>query len=177
VPHACSGTQIIYLFESGQKSSLRFEPVPRCVLRPRQQLSLTSRLTHGPRILVEKLQLKRQCIELKLITRQLYPLNYCQGHAISRSKYDRLLVHVKTNKMMYHKAKLVILLKLKLDLQNENSFEEILPPGFHLHIVTRNSPNFSILGALLLKIYPFPPLTFKVTVKVIYFQGQNTKSE
>jgi hypothetical protein len=57
------------------------------------------------------------------------------------------------------------------------SFGEMLPPGVLLYAGTQNSSNFSILGAFWTKMYFFRPLTLKMTVKVMHFQGQNTKSE
>jgi hypothetical protein len=56
-------------------------------------------------------------------------------------------------------------------------FEEILPSDDRLYAGTRNNPNLSIWGAFSLKMYHFPLLTLKKTVKVIHFQGQNIKSE
>jgi hypothetical protein len=57
------------------------------------------------------------------------------------------------------------------------SFDEILPPDVLLYAGTQNSSIFSILGAFWTKMYFFRPLTLKMTVKVIHFQGQNIKSE
>jgi hypothetical protein len=57
------------------------------------------------------------------------------------------------------------------------SFDEILPPDVLLYAGTQNSSDFSILGAFWTKMYFFRPLTLKMTVKVIHFQGQNIKSE
>jgi hypothetical protein len=57
------------------------------------------------------------------------------------------------------------------------SFDEILPPGVPLNAGTQNSSHFSILGVFWNKMYVFPPLTLKMTVKVKCFQGQNIKSE
>jgi hypothetical protein len=56
------------------------------------------------------------------------------------------------------------------------SFDEILPPDV-LYAGTQNSSNISILGAFWTKMYFFRPLTLKITVKVIHFQGQNIKGE
>jgi hypothetical protein len=57
------------------------------------------------------------------------------------------------------------------------SFDDILPPDVPLYVGTQNSSFCSILGAFWTKMYFFPPLTLKMTVKVKYFQGQNIKSE
>jgi hypothetical protein len=57
------------------------------------------------------------------------------------------------------------------------SFDEILPPDVPLYVGTQNSSFFSILGAFWTKMYFFRHLTLKITVKVKYFQGHNTKSE
>jgi hypothetical protein len=56
-------------------------------------------------------------------------------------------------------------------------FEEILPSDVHLYVRTRNSPNLSICGAFRLKMYIFSPLTLKMIVKIIHFEGQNIESE
>jgi hypothetical protein len=55
--------------------------------------------------------------------------------------------------------------------------EENLPSDIRLYVGTRNNPNLSILGAFWLKMYLFSPLTLKMTIKLIHFQGQNIKSE
>jgi hypothetical protein len=56
------------------------------------------------------------------------------------------------------------------------AFDEIVLPGV-LCAGTQNSSNFLILGGVLDYSVVFPPLTLKMTVKVIYFQSQNIKSE
>jgi hypothetical protein len=56
------------------------------------------------------------------------------------------------------------------------SFDEILPPDVLLYAGTQNSSNVLILGAFWTTMYFFRPLTLKITVKVIHFQGQNIKS-
>jgi hypothetical protein len=56
------------------------------------------------------------------------------------------------------------------------SFDEILPPDVLLYAGPQHSSNFSILGAFWTKIFFFRPLTLKLTVKVIHFQGQDIKS-
>jgi hypothetical protein len=53
--------------------------------------------------------------------------------------------------------------------------DEILPPDVLLFAGTQNSSHFSILGVFWTKMYFFPPLTLKMTVKVKHFQGQNIK--
>jgi hypothetical protein len=64
-----------------------------------------------------------------------------------------------------------------LTLKMKISFDEILQPCVPLNAGSQNSSNFSILGAFWTKMYFFRPLTLKMTVKVIHFQGQTIKSE
>jgi hypothetical protein len=57
------------------------------------------------------------------------------------------------------------------------SFDEILPPDVLVDAGTQNSSHISILEGVLDHNVLFPPLTLKITVKVIYFQGHNIKIE
>jgi hypothetical protein len=56
------------------------------------------------------------------------------------------------------------------------SFDEVLPPDVLLYAGTQNSSFCFDFGGALDQSVLFSPLTLKITVKVIYFQGQYIKS-
>jgi hypothetical protein len=56
------------------------------------------------------------------------------------------------------------------------SFDQILPPDVLLYVGTQNTSIFFDIGGVLDQNVLFSTFDLKITVKVKYFQGHNTKT-
>jgi hypothetical protein len=86
-------------------------------------------------------------------------LKILSSHTFSRSKHDRLLDHIKANKISITQRNWWHFKNWKfenLTLKMKIPFEENMPSYVRLYVGTWNNPNLSILGAFWLKMYLFP---------------------